>query len=187
MKPEEILHVDQEPGCKAVAEKLVQVKLDGTEIERESNERLAALGRPVGASLDSSARDYLRTGNLEAAMAPRPDAELGELYARRRVNQRAERMLRDELTAARGNYSRKICVQLLPAYRDHAQAIADALMLLLSAVRAERAFRVELEDKGLSVSLPPAAFPYLGYDVDRPDHGFAARWIVDARKAGLIR
>ena len=85
-------------------------------------------------------------------------------------------------------YSREMCASLMGSYRERcAQPIADALKLLVLSARAERDFRSELEAKGIMVSLPPAAFSFLGFDIDKPDSGMAARWISDARKAGLIR
>lgn len=182
-----VVSISDEPRCKKAHEKLVAVQLEGHAIERRISEHLDALGRPKGASLDEQARDYLRTGNVAAAVERQQDGELEQLYAQRRVNAHAAKIARDDYVAACEAHSRETCAQLSRSYGTHAQRIADALAIVMDSVCAERDFRAALEAKGIRVSFPPAAFPYLGYNLDEPDKGFAARWIKDARQAGLIR
>ena len=118
MKPEEILHVDQEPGCKAVAEKLVQVKLDGTEIERETTSaspRSAALwARPwnfplwlIISAQGISRRRWRRgpTRSSESCSAPAREPARRE-NAPRGADGRARKLLAQNLRPASAGVSR---------------------------------------------------------------------------------
>jgi len=177
-----VVPVSEESRCKKARDKMVELQLEGTAIDRKIAEQ--SVSSPGTQTLDAQARAYMETGKL--SLEPRP-ADLEGLYARRRVNTRAVKMARDDFESACEAYSREACAQLERPYRQHAQRIADALAILMDSACAERDFRGALEAKGIRVSFAPAAFPYLGFSLDDPDKGFAARWVKDARQAGLIR
>jgi len=179
-----VLRVEDEPRCKAKHEEVVRVQLEKEEVEKKISARLRNI--PARLSLDDKARAYLEKRNVEDAIVP-PDKTLEELYERRRVLDHALQITIREFEDVRNAYSRDVCKGLEPANRAHAQAIANALVLLVTAAAAERKFRGAVEDKGIRINLAPAAFPYLGFDLENPNEGFAARWLKDARKAGLIR
>lgn len=180
----DIEHVDVEPRCRSKREKVAQVQLEKAAIEKQIVGHLAKTPRRV--SLDEEARALLENREIEEAIVA-PDKTLEELYKRRRVIDRALQMATGEFEDAREAYSREACKKIEPAYRACAQAIANPLVLAVQAAAAERQFRGALEDKGIRIYLAPAAFPYLGFDLENPDHGFAARWLKEARQAGLIR
>jgi hypothetical protein len=183
-----VLSVSEEPRCKQAHDKVVEVQLQAAEIERKIAEHLSQRQR-AGATLDDQARDYLRNnGNVATVPGLCPeDKTIEELYRVRRINARALKIAKGDYQSAVDNYSREIAPQIQRPYQARAQAIADALVIVMQAVRSEREFRGVLEDKGISITLPSAAFSYLGLDLDNPNAGFAARWISDSRAAGLIR
>ncbi len=168
--------------CKSELAKIVEVQLERKAIQLKIQQHLASVTKQV--SLDEEARAHLSGAPILEA---RRDETLDQLHKQLRVLTRAEQIARDDFQAASSSYSREVCAQLERKYRDLAQGIANPLELLLRAARAEREFRMELQAKGIACNLPVAAFPYLGFDLDNPDQGFAARWIHDVRKAGLIR
>jgi hypothetical protein len=184
MKLADVVPVSEEPRCKSKRDKVVQVQQEKAAIEKQISTHLMKTPRKV--SLDDEARALLEGRNLEEVIVA-PDKTLEELYKRRRVVERALQIATAEFEDARDAYSREVCSKLEPAYRACAQAIADPVVLAVQASAAEREFRGELEDKGIRIYFQPAAFPYLGFDLKNPDQGFAARWLKDARQAGLIR
>jgi hypothetical protein len=180
----DVIPVSEEPRCKSAQAKVVEVQQEKTAIEKQISAYLSRSSRQV--SLDDEARALLENRTIEYALVA-PDKTLEELYKRHRVIERALQIARAELEDARNAYSREVCKKLGPAYRARAQSIADFVVLAVQAAAAERKFRGALEDKGIRIYLAPAAFPYLGLSLENPDDGFAARWLKEARQAGLIR
>lgn len=180
----DIKSVDEEPRCKVKRDKVNELQLEKAAIEKQIAAHLSITPRRI--SLDDEARALLENRRIEVAVVA-PDQKLEDLYKRRRVVDRALQIATGEFSDARDAYSREVCKKLEPAYRARAQAIADSVVLTVQASAAEREFRAALEEKGIRVYLPPAAFPYLGFDLKNADHGFAGRWLKDARQAGLIR
>ena len=176
----------EHPPIKGIREKIVKVQLEKQAVEKEIAGRLARISTPRRVSLDDEARAFLENGAISDVQVA-PDQKLEELYKRRRTINRAIEILQRDLGLELDRYSREECLRVEPKYRERAQAIADAVELLVEAAVAERDFRDELVEKGISVYLPPAAFPFLGFSLDQPDKGFAARWLADVRKAGLVR
>lgn len=168
--------------CKSELAKIVEVQLERTAVQLKIQQHAASVAKRV--SLDDEARAHLRGAPILEAHR---DETLDELHKQLRVLARAEQIARDDFQAARSSYSREVCAQLERHNRELAQGIANPLELLVRAARAEREFRDALQAKGILCNLPVAAFPYLGFDLDNLDQGFAARWIHDVRKAGLIR
>jgi hypothetical protein len=184
MELADVKAVSEEPRCKLKRDKLVEVQQQRAAIEKQISLHLSKVPRRL--SLQDEARAFLENRTIDDAIVA-PDETLEEFHKRRRVLDCAEQIATREFEEVRDAYSREVCSKLERSYRAHAQAIADPLVLLVQAAVAEYEFRAALEEKGIRVYLPPASFPYLGSDLKDPDRGFAARWLKDARKAGLIR
>jgi hypothetical protein len=177
---------NEHPPIKNKLEKIVEVQLEKEAIEKEIRGHLARMSTPRSKSLDDKARTFLESGNFAETAIPL-DTKLEELYERRRTINRALELARNDLDLERDKYSREVSLRVEHHYRERVQAIAYAAELTVQAAAAERDFRSELEEKGIGIYLPPAAFPYLGFALDHPDKGFAARWLSEVRKAGLVR
>jgi hypothetical protein len=140
----------------------------GSDRERRALARLKGEAIPVGAA---------DTGEqLKKVVEEHGDTEL------------AVRMAREQLDKATREASRKICVDLAPRFQALASKVAECVVALAVANRAESEFRAELERRGIVVSAPIcfAAFGPVGC-MGAGDHdsqgGYYLRELV---QAGLL-
>jgi hypothetical protein len=186
MDLKKVSSVLDDPGCKVKYDKLIQMRLEETQIGKEIVAYLGRSSQDRSISLDEQARLHLQTGEFSSATVEK-DRTLEELYERRRINARAVKIARDDYEAVRVAYSRQACAAVSGLNRELAQRMADALTFTVEAAAAIRDFVAALQEKGIVVTLPSIGFPFLGFTTQHPTEGMAARWISDQRKAGLIR
>jgi hypothetical protein len=105
------------------------------------------------------------------------------------VVRRAIELQQGVLEVEKRRVSATICERLRPQHRAIVRRIAGNLTELVDALAAEKTFREQLNDAGVSYGndLRPMPMPGLGlFNDPRDPDSTAARWIAEAREFGLL-